>query len=253
MSVNVMRDGHVGLVEVDRPPANHFDMTTMNGLVEAVERLDADSGCRALVLASTGRHFSAGMDFSDAELGEETARQAEAFYSCAARLFDTATPLIAAVQGAAVGGGLGLACAADFRVADADTRFVANFALLGFHQGFGLSVTLPALVGGQAAADMLYTGRRIGGRQAVGIGLADRLAEPGETRTAALRLAEEVAASAPLAVASIRNTLRGDLARRVRTALAHELEEQRRLWATNDAAEGVAAALQRRTPAFNGS
>ena len=151
-----------------------------------------------------------------------------------------------------MGGGLGLACAADFRVAEPSTRFVANFARLGFHQGFGLSVTLPELVGRQAAADMLLTGRRIGGEEAVRIGLADRLAEPGRVRETAWELAAQVAASAPLAVRSIRATLRGDLAARVRRALDHELAEQKVHWVTRDSAEGIKARLQRRTPEFLG-
>src|SRR5439155_742096 len=79
------------------------------------------------------------------------------------RLFAAAIPVVATVQGAAVGGGLGLALSADFRVASPDSRFWANFARLGFHHGFGMTVTLPALVGQQAALDLLYTGRRVPG------------------------------------------------------------------------------------------
>jgi enoyl-CoA hydratase/carnithine racemase len=99
---------------------------------------------------------------------------------------------------------------------------------------------------------MLLTGRRIGGEEAVRIGLADRLAEPGGLRETAWELAVQIAASAPLAVRSIRATLRGDLAARVRRALDHELAEQKIHWATRDSAEGIKASLQRRTPEFRG-
>jgi 2-(1,2-epoxy-1,2-dihydrophenyl)acetyl-CoA isomerase len=156
------------------------------------------------------------------------------------------------VQGAAVGGGLGLACAADFRVADAASRFVANLARLGFHHGFGLGVTLPEIVGRRAAADMLYPARRVGGEKAVRTGLADRLTEPGRQRDVALDWARSIAAAAPLAVTAIRRTLRAGLAERVRAALEHELAEQTRLWTTEDCAEGIAASLDRRTPAVRG-
>ncbi len=205
------------------------------------------------MLASEGRHFCAGANFGvGGDFAGDRVRAAERLYRRAARLFDVRTPIIAAVQGSAVGGGLGLACAADFRVADAGTRFVANFALLGFHQGFALSVTLPDLVGRQVATDMLLTGRRVGGEEAVRIGLADRLSEPGKQREVAVGWARSFAAAAPLAVRSIRATLRSGLQARIAEALDHELAEQSRLWTTRDAAEGIAASLDRRAPVFHG-
>lgn len=247
-----LEDG-IGLLELRRPPANHFDEVLIGQIVDAARELDDDLRCRALVLASEGRHFCAGADFREGgAFAADRVSAAGRLYRRAVELFEIQTPIIAAVQGAAVGGGLGLACAADFRVADAGSRFAANFALLGFHQGFGLSVTLPDLVGRQAAADMLLTGRRIDGVEAVRIRLADRLAEPGCQRETAFAWAREIAAAAPLAVRSIRATLRADLAGRVRAALERELAEQERLWQTRDSAEGIAASLERRAPVFRG-
>lgn len=247
-----LHDG-VALLEMRRPPANYFDEQLVGRIADAALELDDDPRCRAIVLASEGKHFCAGADFGGVGgFTQDRVGTAERLYRRATRLFEIRTPIIAAVQGAAVGGGLGLACAADFRVADAATRFVANFALLGFHHGFGLSVTLPDLVGRQVAADMLLTGRRVGGEEAVRIGLADRLAEPGQQRETAVAWAERIAAAAPLAVRSIRATLRADLRRRVAEALEHELAEQSRLWTTDDAAEGIAASLERRNPVFRG-
>jgi 2-(1,2-epoxy-1,2-dihydrophenyl)acetyl-CoA isomerase len=242
----------VAVVEVNRPPANHFDLPTMTALADALDELDADPACRVVVLASVGKHFCAGLDFAALSDGEDATLAAQAFYAQATRLFEAQTPIVAAVQGSAVGGGLGLACAADFRVADVNSRFVANFAKLGIHHGFALSVSLPAIVGQQAASDMLLTGRRITGERALQIGLADRLSEPGEQRAMALVLANEIAASAPLAVRSIRQTMRAGLADRVRAALVRELAEQRALLQTGDAGEGIAASLARRAPVFTG-
>ena len=251
LSVSV-RDG-VALREMRRPPANYFDEPLIGELVDAALALDDDPDCRAIVLASQGKHFCAGADFGDGGgFDQDRVAVSGRLYHRAARLFEVRTPIIAAVQGAAVGGGLGLACAADFRVAEPSSRFTANFALLGFHHGFGLSVTLPDLVGRQTAADLLLTGRRVCGEDAVRIGLADRLAGPGEVREAAVAWAQEIAAAAPLAVRSIRATLRADLPARVRAALDHELAEQSRLWQTRDCAEGIAASLQRRPPVFIG-
>jgi 2-(1,2-epoxy-1,2-dihydrophenyl)acetyl-CoA isomerase len=242
----------VALLEMRRPPANHIDEGLLRRIVETASTLDDDPACRVIVLASEGKHFCAGADLGHADFVRDRVAAAQALYAYAGKLFDTRTPIVAAVQGSAVGGGLGLACAADFRVAEASTRFVANFARLGFHPGFGLSVTLPALVGGQFAADMLLTARRVGGEEAVRVGLADRLADPGRLRATAHDLALQIAASAPLAVRSIRATLRAGLADRVRQALDHELAEQRVLWATADSAEGIEATRQRRAPVFRG-
>ena len=106
----------------------------------------------------------------------------------ALRLFAAPLPVVAAVQGAAIGGGCGLALSADFRVATPQSRFSANFARLGFHHGFALTVTLPAVVGRQAAADLLLTGRRVGGEEALALGLCDRLAGEGRPAGAGPRL-----------------------------------------------------------------
>ena len=242
-------DDGVATVEIHRPPHNYFDVALLRALAEAYAAVDARPECRAIVLCSEGRSFCAGADFrrSAPQTGGPTVLYAEA-----ARLFASATPVVAAIHGAAIGGGLGLACAADFRVACPEARFAANFARLGFHHGFALSVTLPAIVGQQAALDLLYTGRRIGAEEAARIGLCDRLVEAAAVRDAAHALATEVAGSAPLAVRAIRATMRGDLAARVRDAMAHEAEQQERLRRTHDFAEGVRATAERRPPRFEG-
>lgn len=242
-------DDHVATVEIRRPPNNFFSLAMLTGIAEALESLDGDPSCRVVVLCAQGKHFCAGADFSGD--GADTGRT-EDVYAAAVRIFRTGTPIVAAVQGAAIGGGLGLALAADFRVAAPEARFSANFARLGFHQGFGLSETLPRLVGVQAAADLLYTGRRVKGNEALTLGLADRLAPLDTLRSVAHDLAGEIATSAPLAVRSIRATLRGDLADRVEAATAHELAEQTRLRATHDFAEGTRAMVERRQPEFRG-
>ena len=168
------------------------------------------------------------------------------------RLFETRTPVVAAIQGAAIGGGLGLALMPDFRIACPEARFSANFARLGFHHGFGLSVTLPRLVGPQAAAELLYTGRRVKGDEARTLGLCDRLVSRENVREEATALAREIAISAPLAVDSIRQTLRGELPEAIRAATDREKAEQDRLQTTEDWREGVRAMGERRQPDFKG-
>ncbi len=241
----------VALAEIRRPPNNFFDRALVASLAEAFECLDEDPACRAIVLASEGRHFCAGANFASREdaAGDESGRH---LYDEAVRLFATRTPVVAAVQGAAIGGGLGLALMPDFRVAAPEARFSANFARLGFHHGFGLSVTLPRLVGQQAAAELLYTGKRIRGEEAHAVGLCDRLAPLERVRDEARALAAEIAGSAPLAVASIRATLRGGLAEEIRRATDREKAEQERLQRTADFREGTRAMAERRPPRFAG-
>ena len=247
-------DRHVATVEIHRPPNNFFDYDLIHEIANVYERLDADSECRAIVLCSEGRHFCAGADFSAREKWsqERLDSQASRLYVEAVRVFSCTKPVVAAVQGAAVGGGLGLALSADFRIACEESRFVANFARLGIHQGFGLSVTLPRLVGHNRAALMLYTGRRLKGAEAVECGLADELVDRADVRSRAFDLATEIAQSAPLAVQSIRATLRAGLAEAVREATDHELAEQSRLRRTDDHREGVAATAERRLADFRG-
>ena len=246
VTVTVDDDG-VGEVEMHRPPANYFDASLLGDVVAGLAWSDRQ-GCRAAVLCSEGRHFCAGLDFGAS--GTPTRQGLEALYGRAVDLVRGAVPVVVAVQGAAVGGGLGLALAGDFRVASASSRFTANFARLGFHQGFGLSVTLPRAVGHQRALELLTTGRRVDGTEALRIGLCDRLAD--DPRAGARALAAEIAGSAPLAVRSIRATLRAGLVDRFAAALDHERAEQLRLMDTDDFREGMAASLERRPPTFTG-
>lgn len=245
-------DDFVAVVEIRRAPNNFFDQSLIASLADAMAALDAEPRCRAAVLASEGKHFCAGANFATSEQ-PGLAAVGKHLYDEAVRLFATRTPVVAAVQGAAIGGGLGLALWPDFRVAAPDARFSANFARLGFHHGFGISVTLPRVVGQQRALELLYTGARIDGERAHEIGLVDRLVPLVRLRAEARAFAAEIAASGPLAIASIRETQRGRLAEEIRAATTRERSEQERLQHTADFREGVAAMAARRPPVFRGN
>jgi 2-(1,2-epoxy-1,2-dihydrophenyl)acetyl-CoA isomerase len=254
MTLKTVVGGGVGLVEICRPPNNFFDVPLIEELAATLRGLEEHDDVRSVVLASQGKHFCAGADFAGTSGAAQVSPDegARALYAAAVRLFEGKLPIVAAVQGAATGGGLGLALAADFRVASNESRFSANFARLGLHQGFGLSITLPRVIGHQHAADLLLTGRRIDGTEAYRMGLVDRLVEANAIRSTAISLAEELAAAAPLAAQSIRNTLRGGLADEIAKATHHERSEQSWLRDTQDFSEGVRAAAERRTPVFMG-
>jgi len=257
--IGIERSGHVALVEIRRPPNNFFDIPLIKELADAFESLDDDIHIRAVVLAAQGKAFCAGANFGDGSTLDAQGRRPNEpapgvapLYIEGNRLFRTKKPIIAAVHGAAVGGGLGLAMVADFRVACPEVRFCANFTRLGFHPGFGLTVTLPAVVGQTKAALMLYTSRRVTGEEAYAMGLADVLVPQQRVRDAAIKLASEIGENSPLGLIATRMTLRGDLADRVRKATDHELAEQTRLRKTDDFKEGVKAVFERRLPNFTG-
>jgi len=248
-------DHHVATVEIHRPPHNFFDFDLIRAIADAYEALDEDDNCRAIVLCSEGKNFCAGADFSSRETwsNDKITQTAGALYIEAARVFSTRKPVIAAVQGAAVGGGLGLAVSADFRVTCAEGRFSANFARLAFHQGFGLSVSLPRVIGNQKATWMLYSGTRIKGEEAFAMGLADEFTTLDNVRNRAQEMATEIAMSGPLAVESIRATMRAGLAEEIQKITDHELAEQDRLRESSDFKEGLAATADRRPPVFTRS
>lgn len=250
--VRVSIEGHVGVAEICRAPNNFFDIPLIRDLAAAFETFDADPVVRSVVLCSDGKNFCAGADFSAPARETVGDREGGHLYQQAARLFRSTKPIVTAVQGAAIGGGLGLALVGDFRVASAETRFSANFNRLGFHPGFGLSITLPRVVGAQQAALLFYTGRRIDGVAALAMSLVDVLVPADEVRAAAMALAAEIAVSSPIAVQSTRRTLRTGLADSIAAITDHELLEQQIHFETEDFKEGVRAMAERRAPVFAG-
>ena len=257
--IGIEKTGHVALVEIRRPPNNFFDIPLIKDIAGAFESFDEDSNIRAIVLAAQGKAFCAGANFGDGSALDAQGRRPNEpgpgvapLYIEGNRLFRTKKPIIAAVHGAAVGGGLGLAMVADFRVTCPEARFCANFTRLGFHPGFGLTVTLPAVIGETKAALMFYTSRRVPGDDAYAMGLADVLVPQDQVRDAAIKLAAEIGENSPLGLIATRMTLRGNIAHRVRQATDHELEEQTRLRRTDDFKEGVKAVAERRPPSFKG-
>jgi enoyl-CoA hydratase/carnithine racemase len=259
--IGVEKHDHVGLIEIRRPPLNFFDVSLINQIADALEEFDRDVEIRCSVLAAQGKAFCAGANFSD-PARQEQEKRAESnpgenlpinhLYVQAVRIFRNQKPFVAAIHGAAIGGGLGLAVSADFRVTCPEARFAANFTKLGFHPGFGLTTTLPELIGKNNAELMFYTSRRVTGEEAYRWGLANELVPQDKVRAAAMKLAGEIAECSPLGLVSTRATMRKGLADRVLAATNHELVEQNRLRLTEDFKEGVKATSERRVANFRG-
>src|SRR5258708_1683327 len=253
--VSVALDGNVAQLEIHRPPHNFFDFNLIRDLADAFEALDKEPECRALMLCSDGKSFCAGANFAnrDASSGEAPARAGEnPLYIEAVRLFRCAKPVVAAVQGAAIGGGVGVAGGGGLPGGWTHAPVAADIFQLRVHPGFGLTYTLPRLIGVQKASLMFYTGRRVTGEEALAWGLCDLIAEPEDVRDSALAFAEEIAEGAPLALLSTRATMRQGLADAVKTQTDHEFKEQSWLFKTEHHREGVKALTERRPGKFVG-
>src|ERR1700742_4547496 len=192
--IGVETKGHVGF----------FDISLINQIADALEEFDRDIEIRASVLPAQAKAFCAAANFSDPARQAQEAAAAKGdpadslgpinnLYLHAVRIFRNKKPIVAAVHGAAIGGGLGLAVSADFRVTCPEARFAANFTKLGFHPGFGLTATLPALVGQNNAELIFYTSRRVTGEDATRMGLANVCVPQDQVRAEAMKPAAGVA------------------------------------------------------------
>jgi enoyl-CoA hydratase/carnithine racemase len=244
---------HVGVVTFSNPPNNFITLQALEEFQWAFKKLDADDQCRAIVLAAEGKVFCAGADFSAGQAeGIDPNEMMSNFYSIAMTFFETKKPMVAAVQGAAIGAGFGLSLVADFRIACPETIFSANFTRLGIHPGFGMSLTLPRIIGVSNAELLFYTGRRIKGHEAMNLGLLTELVERDDVLPSAMKLANEIAACAPLAVQDTKATMRMGLAEQVRAANKREQALQVVQMKTKDVREGMKASRERREPVFTG-
>ena len=244
---------HVALLTFSNPPINFATVSLLRLIADELERLDKETEIRAIVLAAEGKVFCAGADLvSENGFGASTADPLREFYDQAIRIYACHKPIVAAVQGAAIGAGLGLAVAADFRIAAPEAKFSANFTKLGFHPGFGLTYTLPRLMGVQRASQMFLTAERYSAEECATWGLVDKVVSADQLHATAFAFAKEIAVNAPLALRSTRATLRGDLVKEVTAQLIHEHQQQLLLQPTEDFAEGVRASAERRPGNFKG-
>jgi len=244
---------NVGVVTFSNPPHNFISLQALEEFQWAFKKLDDNDHCRAIVLAAEGKVFCAGADFSAGQAeGINPNEVLSNFYAVAMTLFETKKPMVAAVQGAAIGAGFGLSLLADFRIACPETIFSANFTRLGIHPGFGMSVTLPRIIGVSNAELLFYTGRRIKGKEALNLGLLSELVERDDVLPSAIKLANEIASCAPLAVQNTKATMRMELAEQIRAANKREQALQMVQMKTKDFREAIKAMHERREPEFTG-
>ena len=255
IEVSVRKTGHVAQITFAKPPHNFACPQLLQGIADALDGIDADPEIRCSVLVAAGTSFCAGADLAGDEpvTGQDGMVAIGNLYVQAERLFRRRKPMVAAVQGPAIGAGLGLALSADFRVASPRARFSSNFVRLAFHPGFGLTHALPRLIGHQKATRMMLSAERVKPETALAWGLVDQLAEEENLLADAHDFAETIAVNAPLALIAVRDTMVAGLADAVAAAMRHEHAQQTILKTTADYEEGVASVFERRDANFTGS
>lgn len=247
----------IGVLTLNRPEQrNAMSPELLDAFSEQIEFAINDADIRCLVITGKGRCFSAGADLRSSlqrsDLGKPSRDASYAMYEPFLRVLDVRVPVVAALNGHTVGGGFGLALLADIRVANSESKYGANFARLGIHSGLGISYVLPRLVGPARAAELLFTGSLIRGSEALRIGLVSHAVDAEDVLPTAFQIARGIASSAPVAVQTMKASIRRGLGWEIRQAALEEAGLQADSLNTEDAQEGISAILQKREPEFKG-
>lgn len=243
-------------ITLNRPDnRNAMAPELLEAFQEVIDRVKAERGIRCVLIAGSGANFCSGADFRSGilERGERLAHEASlAIYRPFLGILEVEVPVIAAMNGHAIGGGFGLALVCDIRVANREAKYGANFARLGLHPGMAVTYLLPRVAGLPRAAELLFTGRLFSGEEAAQMGIANYAAAPGEVLAKARALAREIAACAPAAVRMMKRSLYRHVGWDPRSAAEFEAHCQSRTVDMEDAREGVRALLEKRAPRFRG-
>lgn len=255
------RDGHVGTITLNRPD-NRNSMTSevLGAFNDIIATVREDTALRALIVTGSGKTFCAGADFASggtiskrSSLGPVESFEASfAIYQPFLQLVDIKVPVLAAMNGHAIGGGLGLAVVCDIRIANQDAKYGANFARLGIHSGMSISYLLPRLIGVPRAAELLFTGEIMSGQRAAEIGLVNYAVPADEVYAKTMEMAQRIAANGPLAVQLMKKTFYLGLNWDPKTAARAEAWAQNATLGTQDSLEGIQALLEKREPDFKG-
>jgi enoyl-CoA hydratase/carnithine racemase len=247
-AVLLEKQGGVGWLTLNRPDQrNAINQDMRDGLAAALSDLDGDATIRVVVLSGSGSAFCAGVDLTEATNGDPAARP-----PVAASFWEFRKPVIAALNGAAVGGGLEIALACDIRLAAESARFGLTEVKIGSLPGSGGTQLLPRVVGASHAARLLFTGDLIDAQEAHRIGLVSECVTSAELAGRAREIAERIARNAPLSLLAAKRSLRAAMG----LPFADGQALERQLWAelasTDDRAEGRAAFREKRLPKFTG-
>lgn len=255
-AILVSRRDLVCEITLNRPEHRNAMSPELLGPFQAViDRVKEDREIRCVIITGTGANFCSGADFRSTilERGDQPAHEASyAIYRPFLTILDVRVPVIAAMNGHAIGGGFGLGLVCDLRVANRQARYGANFARLGLHSGMAISYLLPRIAGVPRAAELLFTGRVFTGAEAAEMGIANHAVAPEQVLARSRELADEIAACAPVAVQMLKRSLYRGLDWNPKSAGEWEALLQSRTLEMVDAKEGVGALLEKRAPRFRG-
>lgn len=246
--------GPAAIITADNPPANALHPSMGEEILQALEEIAKQPTVRGVIITGRGRFFIAGGDISffpslDVRTAEAYALRIQ-YMQAALQALDR--PVIAAINGHALGGGCELAMACDIRIADEQANLGQPEVRLGLMPGAGGTQQLPRLVPIGQAKRMLFTGRPLNAAQALSIGLVDEVVPQGQTLDTALKLVDEIAVNPPLAVAQIKRAVNLGLTQSLTDGLKLEAALFGDLFGTEDIREGVSAFLAKRAPVFKG-
>jgi enoyl-CoA hydratase/carnithine racemase len=254
--VGIEREGRVAWITIDHPPANSLSNAVLAGLRSAFAEVAADESLRAVVLTGTGdRFFVAGADINEflSQGADGTRAKIADGQQLTLEMERQRYPIVAAINGFALGGGLELAMTCDLRVASSTAKLGQPEVLLGIIPGWGGTQRLPRLVGRGRALEMLLSGEQVSVERALEIGLVNRVVPPEDLHNVAQELASRLAEQAPLAVAAIKRAVSLGLDRSLAEGLAEELREFDSAFRTSDAGEGISAFLEKRRAQWTGA
>ncbi len=256
-AVSRERRGGVLIITLNRPKANAIDVATSLELYDAFKALNDDPALRVGIITGTGRFFSAGWDLGAANEGEAVdADHGPGGFAGLTEYFSLTKPVIAAVNGLAVGGGFELALAADLIVASTEARFWLPEAQLGMLPDSGGLLRLPKAVPARLAREMILTGRRLAADEALALNLVNRVVAPEALLATAVEVAETIARSAPLAITAARDILRAteglEVEQGYQLMRSGAIPSYQAMLASEDALEGPRAFAEGRPPEWQG-
>jgi enoyl-CoA hydratase/carnithine racemase len=253
--VRAERIAEIGVVTIDNPKTrNALSRDVLIALAACLDTLAADPLCRAIVLTGANGHFSSGGDVSGMQdprpLPVGRARM-ELGHRVVRTIAGGTKPVIAGVEGYAAGAGLSLVCACDYVISSSAAKYVSSFAKVGLIPDLGLMWTLPQRIGLPEAKRMFASARVVEAPEALELGIADRLVDPGQALMSAIEAAKDFTAGAPLPMAILKSVyLKGCAS--FEDALRYEVDNQAALYLTGDHREAVSAFMDKRPPKFSG-
>jgi 2-(1,2-epoxy-1,2-dihydrophenyl)acetyl-CoA isomerase len=254
----VEREGPVAVLTLNRPRSkNALDTALRSALAAALDRVGKDPSVRVVVLTGAGGAFCAGADLKaamseNAGAFDKLDTVIDGYHAMIRSIVGAPKPVIAMVDGAAVGFGCDLALACDLRVLSSEAYLQEKFVKIGLMPDGGGTFWLPRLVGLARAMEIMLTGEPVTAARALELGIANRVVPQASLRDETLKLARELAKGPPLAFAAIKESVRASLGGTIDTALDLEKKGQMRCLVSSDCMEGVAAWMQKREPSFEG-